>query len=179
MSQQRQRMYLGVMVLGAVALFVDRFVLRASVSGPDAALATGSRIAPETGSPQPVAIPELPFPTGVRDFKLDGPIRDLFLPPMFRYGGDGTLAADNRSHNRGTREDGRASREAFLGRNRLDALLTDDRMKIAIVNGRWVRIGQIVDGCTVTDISGDRILIDCSDGSAALTLDGTKTITAD
>ncbi len=179
MSQRRKRVYLGVMVLGAVALFVDRFVLRGAVSGPAAALAAGSQLVPGADSPDAVVIPELPFPKGLRNSHVDGPIKDLFLPPMFRSGADGQSAADHRSRHPGTGEEGRASTESFLARNRLEAVLTNDRLKIAIVNGRWVRVGQIVDGCTVTDISGDRINVECSDESAALLLDGIQTTRAD
>lgn len=173
MSPRRQRTYLAIMALGAAALFVDRFLLASGATAPAAAQAMGTLAIPVGDGTEAVVIPELPFPEGVRAFKFQDPIRDMFAPPGYRGSEADESAADNQNaKRRGGRERGHTASADFAAANHVEAILTNERIHIAIINGRWVRVGQSIDGCEVTEISGDRVLVDCGDGVAALTPGG-------
>lgn len=67
----------------------------------------------------------------------------------------------------GTRPRG-LDQAAFQAGHELGGVLDHERLKIAIIDGRWLRIGDKVDGCTLTRISGDTVCFECYDGEAVL-----------
>lgn len=176
MSGRKKRIYLGLMALGAAALLVDRFVLSDGVTRPDSVLA-GDRLA---SSPPivPLAedaavalpIPKIPFPRGLAPFDPDRAVRDVFLPPAFvgerRDSGDGNMAAGDGSRAR----PGTTGTAMFITRHKLDGVLIDQGLKIAIVDGLWIRLGELLDGCKLTDISGQEARFECRDAQAVLAI---------
>lgn len=176
MSQHKKRVYVVVMILGALALFVDRFVLSEGATAPDQANASPEKLVRHpAGSPARVAedapaIPELPFPRGVERFTFGPEIPDLFAPPgTVRKGGGSTLAANQDGLSSSNAAPSRGlSQAAFTARYELDGVLSHERLRIAIVGGRWLRLGDTVDGCKLTHIAGDAARFACFDGEAVL-----------
>ena len=173
MSKAKKQAYVAVMVLGGAALVVDRCILTPSVTMP-ASVAASDRspragIRPPTvpGAPgpadAPLSIPELPFPRGLPPWDPNAPIRDLFAPPSEENAADkarSTKAADA----------GKGTCAAFAKEHRLDAVLLQESLKIAIIDGVWVRIEESVDGCILSEIVGNKVRFLCRDGDVVLTL---------
>ena len=120
-----------------------------------------------------LSIPELPFPRGLAPFDPHAELRDLFEPPHLRPNGDATSSAS---------DDPTADAEDVLGpdvstcatfvtQNTLEGTLSDQRLKIAIVNGEFVRVGQTVGGCTLTSIAETEVRFKCRDGTVTLRVD--------
>ena len=180
---KKKRIYLGVIGLCGIALLVDRLVVTQGVSAPAKALAdvrgpilqpSGARAVKKT-----VSIPELPFPRMLKPMDPAATFRDLFAPPdnSGRYG-----RAGNARGQRGTESRGDASatnRQAFLAGYHLKAVLDDPGLKIAIVDGLWVRVGQSVGGCRLTRVEGTTACFACPDGEAVLILESAQGRTRD
>lgn len=172
---KKKRIYLGVIGLCGIALLVDRLVITQGASAPAEAFADvhGPNLKPSdvgTGK-KTVSIPELPFPPTLKPMDPAETIRDLFAPPD--NSGSSSRAGNARGR-RGTGSKGDSSptnRQAFLAGYHLKAVLDDPRLKIAIVDGLWVRVGQTVGGCRLTKVEGIRACFACSDGEAVLTLE--------
>lgn len=180
---KKKRIYLGVIGLCGIALLVDRLVVSEGASAPAEALADvrGPNLQPSDADAgkKTVSIPELPFPRMLKPMDPAEPIRDLFAPPD--KSGDSGRVGNARGQS-GTGSAGDASptnRLAFLAGYHLKAVLDDPRLKIAIVDGLWVRIGQTVGGCRLTKVEGPRACFACSDGEAVLTLETAQSRSSD
>ncbi len=195
MSRRRKGVFFAVMLCGAAALVVDRCALsqeRAVARGePRASARAGRRSRPTPAaqeSPSPTlqaedgsSIPELPFPRGLPAFGPSAAVRDLFAPPLPTSARDSRgLATDKRSAwSTGQQNAGRVSSATFMTRHHLNGVLLHQRLRIAIVDGMWLRIGQSVDGCTLLGIGGNRARFECFDGQAELKVTNTKTFAGD
>ena len=173
MSLQKRRTYLALMAAGGVALVVDRLVLTDGVTGPSVAVALtpdASTAPVETASAQgaiPSSIPELPFPRSLGTLDVDAAIRDLFAPPELDAdaGASGSQPGKNQPGGDG---DGYTTGAMFVSRHRLSAVLIQQGLRIAVINTRWVRIGDTLEDCTLLSISGNEALFECPDGEAVL-----------
>ncbi len=170
---RKKKQYLLVLVLGGAALIVDRVILSEDATEPTAAIATsGSSLAGGTPAfvvPAAAAspIPEVPFPAGVTSLGPDHVLRDLFAPPKSSIPeGD---SADNIGE-RAAAVAGRVTASTFMTRHRLQAVLRNPTLTIAVVDGTWVHVGESVDGCTLTAIENEAAHFECYDTSATLTV---------
>ena len=59
-------------------------------------------------------------------------------------------------------------RAEFIRRHELGGILFHEDLKIAVLDGRWMRIGELIDGCTLKKISGNTARFECYDGKAEL-----------
>lgn len=180
---KKKRIYLGVIGLCGIALLVDRLVITQGASAPAEAFADMRGPSPKPSDAgadrKTVSIPELPFPRILNPMNPAEPIRDLFAPPDNSGGSDRSGNARGR-RGVGTGSDASsANRRAFLAGHHLKAVLDDPRLKIAIVDGLWVRIGQTVDGCRLTKVEGIRASFTCPDGEAVLILETSQSRTGD
>jgi len=172
----RKRIYLLIMVLAGVGLAVDRFILSEPLSGPVEAVAamprveSSSIVSRETGVPIDSSIPELPFPEKLQSFAPKQILRDVFSPPgeqkqvvetgePSRIGEGSTRAGDDAQ---------RANASTFASHHAISGVLTKGDTRIAIVDGKWLRVGDRLNGCTLTDIIGNSARFSCSDGDATL-----------
>jgi hypothetical protein len=175
MSRTKQRMYLSLMGVCAVALLVDRLVLRRSATAPasaDAAVgATRGEGGAGTAESRREPIPELPFPRGLSSIESAEGFRDIFSPSDNSASGE----AARRRQGAGGSESAPAARDSFVAAHRLDAVMEAEGLKIAIVNGVWVRVGQSVSGCALREIRGTEARFACSDGDAVLIVAGPGT----
>lgn len=204
MTQRKKQVYLMLMALGGVALLVDRFFLGGAgiPTLPAASLAAGADsavgLAPNASAtpvaaPRPVAqvalakppipvapacvsIPELPFPRRLPAWDASAPIRDLFAPPGARDVIDGV---DGQTHN-GVGRGGPATdaspmgRKAFATQHHLKALLLGERLGIAVVDDRWMQLGDLLAGCELVELNAESAQFQCHDGSVSLTLEDSK-----
>jgi hypothetical protein len=116
-----------------------------------------------------LSIPELPFPRNLNPFDPSAPIRDIFARPQFAAmdtANEGASDSPERSGKPGEKQ--RIGRAAFAAQHRLDAIMIQQSLKIAILDGRWMQVGDVVDGCTLSDISGESAVFRCRDGDALL-----------
>lgn len=178
MDQGRRKLYLVLLGLAALGLVVDRFVLTQSATRPASAAAAGAGLpSSAAGSANKnvsgsTSIPEIPFPKGLQTANSGSPILDLFARPEVRLRtkmGAG-LSHNTDSQRRGAGSTSRASGSLFKSRHSLDGVLVQQRLKIAVLDGRPVRIGDKVDGCTLKEVSGYEARFECEDGPVALRL---------
>jgi hypothetical protein len=177
-SRRRKRACFTVMVLAGLALAVDRLILTDVPTGAQSALArptdagSGETAFPSVAEAPMLSIPELPFPTGLEPtYDANRLIRDLFSLPDVVRERMVTASADKvgaNSEGHGSPEE--SSRAVFLLKHRLDGVVIQARLRIAIVDGVWMRIGQSLDGCALKVIAGNEVRFSCSDGDVSLTV---------
>ena len=173
-GHSKNRIYAAILILGAVALAVDRFIMPEGVSTPAVAVAADQP--PRTGEvksapkgPSPMQVPELPFPRGLEAFDGQGAIRDLFAPPTYSDADTAESATDKDGSKSGKDADrGRAQSANLVTQHDLDGVLIHERLRIAVVDGVWLRIGDSIDGCTLAAVAGRTAQFTCSDGEAVL-----------
>ncbi len=172
MSPKRKRRYTAVMITGAVALVVNQCIPSDGTLDPVTAVARtpGDSLTPASArpgeTPPPSSIPELPFPRDIEPYDADSPIPDLFTPPesVVARGAAGEATPDGGQK---TSVVG-AARETFRLKHRLNGVLIDERLRIAIVDGMWLRTGQSLDGCVLSAVSGNEARFACHDGESVL-----------
>ncbi len=176
MDKSRRKTYLVLLAVAALGLVMDRFLFTGSATAPaEASAATAARPSvgrgAATGNAGPSSsIPEIPFPTGLVAAEALSKIPDVFAPPSVRLRGESGAGPP---YNAGTGDGGRGPSErlsaaAFESRHTLDGVLVYQRLKMAVLGGRPVRIGDTIDGCTLEDVSGYRARFECHDGPAVL-----------
>ena len=182
MLHRKKRVYFAVMIFSGLALFVDRFVLSDNAAVPDAANASlAGVVVRSTDSSVPVAenapaIPEVPFPRGVERFTFGSEMRDVFAPPLaasseesrLSGAGGGAAGFSLRGGPRGLKSAARLDRASFEAQHELGGVLTHECLRIVIVDGRWLWIGDKLDGCKLTLISGEAAFFECHNGEALL-----------
>ena len=177
-SRRKKQLYLGVVLLGGAALAVDRLILPAGVTGPADATASVTRSAlgagDNTGSTasETFSIPEVPFPLGVTSLGPRARIRDLFVPLGERSLGDPASSLADNGRDGSTKGDpaGRLDSATFVSQHNLQGVMVNPRLKIAIVDADWVRLGEVIDGCTLAEIQGGAARFECFDGEAVLSV---------
>ncbi len=177
-SRRKKQLYLGVVLLGGIALAVDRLILPAGVTEPAEATASVSQSASGAGdntgptSGETFSIPEVPFPRGVMPLSPDAKMRDLFVPLARRSFGDPLNSSADNGRDGSTEDEaaGRLSSAAFVSQHSLQGVMVNPRLKIAIVDADWLRLGEVIDGCTLSDIDGGAARFECFDGEAVLSV---------
>jgi hypothetical protein len=184
-TRRKKQIYLAVTLVAVLALAVDRLVLTGASSTPQQAAAGPPQAddAPATASSLPadkpmLSIPELPFPKGLRPpYDPNGSIRDLFQPPdLVRVGADADEPDkdDPGAPNAGTPD--YMSATTFASEHRLEGVVVQQRLRIAVVDGVWMRIGKSLDGCTLTAIAGNSAEFSCGDGTVVLKVNAAETL---
>lgn len=176
MDQSRRKLYLVLLAVSALGLAIDRFVLTGSATAPtEASAATVARPSVGRGAATEIAgvsasIPEIPFPTGLVAAEALSTIPDVFAPPSVRLRGKSGAGPPYNAGigNGGRGRSERLSAAAFESRHTLDGVLVYQRLKMAVLGGRPVRIGDTIAGCTLEDVSGYRARFECHDGPAVL-----------
>ena len=177
MNSNKKRLYLGVVLLGGLALAVDRFVLTDAAGLPASAQADSSVPVPSTASGAPegevaaLSIPQLHFPRLMPEVDLGREMRDVFTPPAHyltpkkdtQSGPDNTQSGLSLN---GTPQKSKA--QAFADNHVLTAVMIQPRLRLAIVDDVWVSIGQTVDDCVLRRVESGSAVFECSDGEAVL-----------
>ncbi len=92
----------------------------------------------------------------------------MFAPPMSDSRSEPGTTGDNLSPPNGG--PGPVTSAIFFTQHRLDAIMSDQDLIIAVVDGTLVQPGQVIDGCTLTRLEGTRAYFNCFDGEAVLDL---------
>ena len=185
----KTKVYLALIATGLVALAVDRCYFGASAPASTAASevdpatedqdavskpAPRPRPAPQQAGPSKLSVPELHFPRNLPAYDPVFEMRDVFARL------DGEDSNSNMGHpgrsgsaKKGTEEDA-IGREAFQAAHRIDAVMVQESLRIAVVDGRWMRVGDVVDTCTLTRIEGDSAVFQCHDGDTVLSPSGKR-----
>lgn len=181
MPAGKKRVYLTVTALALVALLVDRLILP-SPTGADAALVPRPpRSAPVAANAQapsataPTAtVPELPFPRNLPTWSEETALRDIFSP---------TGSVEPSDNHGGSAEkhfpEGHGTIAALQRDTHLEAVYVTERLKIAVIGGRRMGIGQEVGGCRILSVDGGGVRFLCRDGESVLTLQPGITPTGD
>ncbi|HNQ23608.1 MAG TPA: hypothetical protein PKK06_10990 [Phycisphaerae bacterium] len=178
MALRKKHVYLGVIAIGGFALVADR--LWTSPETADAAPATESTRAPHqrpagakataSSSAALLSIPELHFPRGLPKFDATQPLRDMFAPPARLLDVTQPAAAPVEG-DLGVPLDGptaAGTAERFRGDHQLQAVLVREGLRIAVVDGVWLRVGEELDGCTLREVVGTTAVFECADGETTL-----------
>lgn len=176
MPRRKKQLYAVVMILGGMAMAVDRVILPSGVTDPAVTMASpdrslgGTQPGPDSCADHPLSIPELPFPRGIVPLDPGARIRDLFKPPAARSPAEpqGDPADNDGDRLEPQHTPGQQTSDMFMTRHHLQAVILNPRLKIAIVDDAWVRLGESVDGCTLIGIEGAKARFECFDGEAVL-----------
>lgn len=174
MSPKKKRVYLATVFIGAGALLVDSFVLSSGVPQVAYPAPAENAAAEESDPAGDLAIPELPFPRGIKPIDPNAEIPDLFAPPKVRGDGqsEGSDADKSAAAVGRLSAPGHLSSSAFEANHHLDGVLVDQRLRIAGLDGQWITAGTSIDGCTLIRIAPREVTFRCFDNSVTLTLDG-------
>lgn len=174
MTDKKKRIYAVVMILGAVALVLDRAVLS---DGPSVPAPAGAQPAtrpvpappPATAPPaRSFPIPELHFPRDLPSVDLTTGVRDWFEPPM-RRGSQGSSGEQNPAGASLAATVATRARD-FLANHRLGGVVLNGSRTIAIVDDEWIVVGQEMDHCRLADVASNTATFTCGDGDAVLKL---------
>lgn len=168
MSTKRKKSYVLLAIAGVLGLALDRLVVSDVETSPATVRASAVEVAAAV-SVAP-AMPELPFPKNLEPYSKDEAIRDIFAIPIDLQP---ATPPDNTDARRAAAEhqDGASailSVDQFRAEHHLDGLLNSDGLRLAIVNGRWLRVGQLISGCTLERIFGTSAHFRCNDGRVEL-----------
>lgn len=180
MSSGRKRWYILLMLLGVAALVADRLVLSDLVATPASVSASPLSAAPVM--PAMLSMPELPFPKNLEPYAPTQVIRDLFMAPADSRSGDAAAGEGKSSAGRGGaagKADGELRAAQFIDTFQLEGLLEADGVRMVIVNGHWLQVGQRIRGCTLETVIGRSAKFRCSDGLATLKIGGDDPATKD
>lgn len=170
MDSRKKKRSLLVMGLCGAALIVDRLLPTNSSTVPVAARAAPTRPVVNTAAEALPLIPILPFPRSLRTWDRSFDIRDVFLPPQVESNatGDGQSLDKTLGGETSYKADAETNRQSFASQHALHAVMVNGSLRIAIVDGTWVREGESLDGCKLERISNNQALFSCYDGNVTL-----------
>lgn len=165
MDAGKKKRYLLVIGLSGAGLIVDSMIPTdvATVPAPAQAAPT-SLILDEAAQGLPL-IPRLPFPRALRTWDGSTDIRDIFRPPQMAGDATGDGQSPNKKPNPA---DDEANRRAFASGHALHAVLVSGSLRVAIVDGTWVRVGEEFEECKLERISNNQAVFSCYAGLVTL-----------
>lgn len=181
MPAKNKHVYLSLAALAIAGLLVDRLILPTPSSAEAPLVARFDSVSSlSIGSSTTLSatisasVPELPFPRNLPTWSPDEPIRDIFSPAS------STAISDNHRRNGAVRDpDGYGTVVALQRDHHLDAILVNERLKIAVIGGRRVGMGQEIGGCQIVAVEGHQVRFRCRDGDPILSLSPSVTPTGD
>ena len=170
MTTKRKKSYLIAIGVGCAALGIDRFMLPERATAPqeaEAAVLAHPIIPAVSSGVTRVPIPAVPFPKNLPPFDPIRGIRDVFVTPSEALvGNDSLLSRQQGPNTAGPKRPSSAAE--FVAQHTLSAVLDDPRLKIAVVEGQWIKVGDTLDDCRLTTVSGTAAHFQCPDGEAVL-----------
>ena len=173
MSQRRRNIYLLLILSAVMALAVDRLVLTNSVTTPESIFATpvtSPEFKPSTpfDTTNEIKIaPILPFPSNLPVINAQQQIIDIFQPVPLRGQVRQGLGVDDQG--KGKRSGlTRLDASSFESQRQLSGVMVAGSVKVAIVDGKWIRVGEKIWGCQLESVSGNQAHFKCHNGPATL-----------
>lgn len=187
----KNKSYLAVIALGLTALAVDRLYLGTTSPAKTSAAQTPTdddqpsvkpARQPIVTAPSPTTatgVPELRFPRNLPPMDANVSLRDIFSPDGFVP----PAGKANRNTSAKTKADAAApeaiGHEQFGLTHSLGALMLVDGLKIAVISGQWLRVGETLDTCTLIRIEGESAIFECHDGEVAFSMSPRRRKTKD
>jgi hypothetical protein len=170
MDARKKKRYLLVIGLSGVGLIADRMIPAGSPEVPAAARAAPTGPIVKTAPSELQLIPKLPFPRSLRTWDRPADIRDFFLPPQVENNAtiNGRFPDKTLSVKISSRVENETKRQSFASRHVLHAVMVNGSLRMAIVDGIWVREGETLDGCKLERISNNQALFSCYAGHVTL-----------
>lgn len=166
MTIRRQKAFVGLLIVGIGALAVDRVFLRApqtaSAEAPASLRAPSSPVAAAPGQPQPANPATAPLSERLRQMQAADQPRLAKLRDIF------TLTASFAAQ---PAQDAAAKVdpiEQFRRSHRVTATLLNGQRSQAMVDGRFVTLGQSVDGFRLVSMNAQSATFESTDGQAVL-----------
>jgi hypothetical protein len=152
MNKRRKKMALGVVVLGAAAMIADRTMFGTVEPAPASAAAPKSAPS-KAGTPSAkdakaardaLVTPELVFPKSIPQADSLEDIRDWFAPHALPTKvQDGKVTGPTSSD--GAPAKAASAAATFEEQYRLDAVVIIGAARMAVVGGRWLRVGDTLE----------------------------------
>lgn len=172
MTVRKRNTYLITMAVCAVALLIDRLFLSDSPSLASAeeepGMRTDSASADASNSAAALTVPELPFPPGLTPLPVEASARDPFAPPPEAHRSEQRHTGNHAASPSG--EAGAESFAQFATSHRLQGVMIAEPRPIAVVDGRWLTLGDVLGDCVLQSITPEQAVFHCADGEASLRL---------
>ncbi len=166
MNKHKKRIYGSILLLGGVALLLDRTVFSTS-GAPSVAQGYTDRplsaLGVETESGPTVSVAAAPFPGRLPDLGPVGELRDAFattevISEALIGGSEGEGIGSLRR--RGGRP-GAPTPESFRENHRLGGVMLGARVSFAIVDGEWLRLGDRLNDWELIEMTGTTATFRC------------------
>ncbi|MFQ5489712.1 MAG: hypothetical protein ACE5GE_03220 [Phycisphaerae bacterium] len=174
MTKKKKTIYGLMLGVGLLALLVDRLMTtrpaQASAAASSAPTLPGATANDPKANPTELeSVAAAPFPRVSADGSTLPPIRDAFtlLPAAVEaLGGQGQTGT--RGPNAQSNNPSEPSAAEFAAKHELSAVLEAGGFGVAVVDGQWVRVGDVLDACKLVEITGRQAIFECFDESAEL-----------
>jgi len=174
-SGRKKKVYAAIVAVGLLALAVDRFVFSEPAPAAASAGSNGSSPAKRPAREASKGVVSLSATVAAEIFPRSIPrndstlARDAFEPtPTARQ----TLLGAGAAANTGNSLDGgtlpASSASDFRNAHKLLAVMTGPNLRVAIIDGQRVSIGQHIAGCELIEITGQSARFSCADSEVEL-----------
>lgn len=182
MLRKKKQLYAAILTLAAVALLMDRALRGGSLQTARAATARSlEALGVETSAAPGTSVVASPFPGALPD-KSAEELRNLFVlsdEVRSRMLGLGSSDTSGRGRAGQRRKGGITPAAVFEREHKLSGTIVGDGVSFAIVDGAWFRIGDRLDNCQVTAITGTSVTWKCADGLSNLSVMGDSSASGD
>lgn len=178
MNRRKKQIYGAILALGGLALLLDRIAFQ--TTAPSAAQASMSPSAGSTGVEAPkgpvVSVAVTPFPSDLPPVSSEHELRDVFATTD-TIRAEMLLLATEDARGNGTRRTTkeRTAAESFQRSRRLTAVMLGERLSFAIVDESWLQVGDRMDDCELTGMTGTTATFDCPGGDVTLSVTAAET----
>lgn len=184
MTKEKKYVYGGVLIAGGLALLCDRVLFSpapAPASTTEQQAYVGSENSPlgsqqSTAASAPVItrLAAAAFPRSLPEIESLDAIRDMFAPtPTVRSAMlNQPDVEDPDSGNPSSIPSRTGVVQRFLRNHTLTGVMIGKSYAFAIIDGRWMRVGERLDGCELARITGTDATFRCSSGIATLSVAG-------
>lgn len=174
MSKKKKQLYAGILAVAAAMLLMDRLLRGGSVQSAVAAtVRTLEALGVETSVRSSASVAAAPFPGPLPENNVTSGLRDVFVVSQRTRNRLLGLSADdalNGDPSVRRVQKGLTSAAVFQQEHRLSGTMVGDRVSFAIVDGAWFRVGDRLDNCQMTSITGTSVTWKCADGFSTLSV---------
>ena len=181
MSSKKKKTYAAVLAIGFLILVADRLL----APEPSRAAAKSKRMPATTrlaadattsrGGGPAASVTTAAFPRALPGADPQNSLRDAFgLTPaaLQLLGGPASGTAELKASDQGQRPpDPGMTAARFIQLHRLTAVIQGPSASVAVLDDRWVQVGDTVDQCTLVGITGRSASFECPDGPADLSIE--------
>ena len=169
MKRNRIRLYLIFIGMGLVAVVVDRLVFRASEpTHAQASLALIEDLEADIEEEE-LPLPAMPFPSSIKSW-VGNSFPDSFASPQARGLSPGSDGVAVQGGPQVSALHVQSTRLLFQQNHLLSGLAQVGELGVAIVNGKWVEVGDVVDGCELVGLGESSAKFLCRDGEVELSV---------